>query len=95
MKTKSNKKVVEAVRKLVAGAVTKAKMIEKKGVVIAKKAESVWNSTEPRREKITASVRRVASRAEKKANELARNAKQVKDDVVRGVRQGIKDAKKK
>lgn len=95
MKTKSNKKVVDAVRKFVAGAAAGAKRLEKKGASLMKKVEGAWDSTQPRRDTITASVKRVADRAEKKASEFAKSATQVKDDIAMGMRQGIKDAKKK
>lgn len=84
MKTKSNKKVVDAVRKFVVGAAVGVKKLEKKGATLVKKAESAWDSTKPRRDTITA-----------KASNFVKSARQVKDDIAKGVQQGIKEAKKK
>ncbi len=95
MKTKSSKKTVETVRRLVAGAAVRAKVLEKKGSALIKKAEGAWDATKPRREKIAVSAKRAFGRAEKKAGELVRKTVQVKDDIATGVRQGIKDARKK
>jgi len=95
MKSKSNKKVVDAVRNFITGAAVGVKRLEKKGATLVKKAESAWDSTKPRRDTIAASVKRVASRAEKKVSNFTKSARQVKDDIAKGVQQGIKEAKKK
>lgn len=84
MKTKSNKKVVDAVRKFVASAAAGAKKLEKKGATLVEKVGSAWDSTKPRRDTISAKV-----------SDFAKSARQVKDDIAKGVQQGIKEAKKK
>ena len=84
MKSKSNKKVVDAVRNFITGAAVGVKKLEKKGATFVKKAESAWDSTKPRRDTISAKV-----------SDFAKSARQVKDDIAKGVRQGVKEAKKK
>lgn len=78
--------MVAAVRKLVASAVIKADAIEKK-------AAKAWEGTEPRREKMRATATKAFGTAEKKMNTAVVKTVQIKNDILAGFRQGMKDAK--
>jgi hypothetical protein len=84
MKTKSNKNIVEVVRRFVVGAAAETKAFKRAGVKMVKKTEGAWDTTKLRRDKISLA-----------ASALVKRISQLKDDVATGMKQGIKEAKKK
>jgi len=95
MKKVVNKKVANTVKKLVVSASVKANRLEKEGKKILKKAEVKWNSTKPEREKIEIKAKKAVKLAEQKANKVIKKTAQMKNDIVTGFKQGMKEAQKK
>ena len=94
MKKDSNKKVVNAVKKIVVNASAKADMLEKKGAKILKKVEKKWSSTKPEREKIEIKAKQAVKLAEQKVNKVIKKTNQMKNDIVAGFKEGMKEVKK-
>ena len=83
MKKNTNKKIASTVKKFVVEASIEAKNLEKKSKKAIKDVEKKWESTKPERVKIS-----------NKAKKAVKDTVQIKDAIVKGFKQGIKEVKK-
>ena len=83
MKKSTNKKIINTVKKFVIEASVEAKNLEKKSKKAIKNVEKKWESTKPERAKIS-----------NKAKKAVKDTVQIKNDIVKGFKQGIKEVKK-
>lgn len=92
---KENKKIVNAVSKAVTKGVHEMERLKGKSKKAVTAIKKEWVASEPQRKNFRARADKMIEKVEKKSAQLIKNSLQLKKDITKGVKLGIRNSKKK